>query len=187
MNVILVGGGAAVVAGSRRLTRDVDFEARPARRELPGYDDTLARAVNEAMRDSGVDAQFTGELARWSELGLPPYRSTVQLWRRFGGLVVNRLDPAIFVVTKLSRGLARDYADLVYVAKVEGVSWRKVARACGMAVQLSPPSTRRPHFIHRIKHLFNAYGRDIWGSTFAPHAAIAAFESTYGRRLRTSR
>ena len=175
MQVILIGGSAAVLAGSRRLTRDVDFEARAGPVSLPEDDDLLSSAIHRAIADTDVPAQFTENIGAWSEIAMPPYRHSTRLWKRFGKIQVRLLTPALYAVSKLRRGIARDFSDLVFVSQATKLSWRDLARACGASVRLSPRSTRLPPFIKRIEYLFRERGRTIWGPGFDPDAAIALF------------
>lgn len=182
LQVILIGGAAAVLAGSRRMTRDVDFEARLARRPAPEDGDVLAAAIRRATIDSGVRAQFAVNIGSWSDVAMPDYRTSARTWRTFGAIRVQLLSPAMYVVSKLRRGASKDFEDVVLVGRATRLSWRRAAMALGHAVHASPPSTQLPPFKERVEHLFRRYGRDLWGTRFDPNRALAIY-----RRRATSR
>jgi len=198
---ILIGGAAAVLEGSSRPTSDVDFEVGFGGAVSAEDPDAFAGAVREAESASGVSGQFSEDIAGWSPIALPPYRNTTRLWKSFGPISVRLLEPAIYVLSKLRRGTADDFSDLLIVArrnhgdhgdrrsprpprlhtaglagaKRHRVPWRRLSALCASSVRSSPRSTRLRAFILRVEYLFNRHGRDIWGPAFDPGTAIALF------------
>jgi hypothetical protein len=182
LDVILIGGSAAVLAGSLRPTKDVEFEARLGGTAQPEDADMIAAAVDRAIDASGVKAQFSVNIAGWSDVALPPYRDSARRWKRFGRLTVRLLEPSLYAVSKLRRGAAKDFTDLILVGRAARLSWTRVARTCGNAVRLSPPSTQLRPFVNRVEYLFKERGRELWGPRFDPEPALALFR----RRSRRS-
>jgi len=174
---ILVGGAAAVLDGSLRPTNDVDFEVRFGGTVSIEDPDAFAGAVRAAERSSGLAGQFTEDLAGWSPVALPPHRAGTRRWKSFGPITVRLLDPAIYVVTKLRRGAAHDFTDLLLVARKTRVGWRTLSLQCAAAVRRSPRSTRLRAFVKRVEYLFREHGRSLWGPRFDPDAAIDLFRT----------
>lgn len=174
---ILVGGAAAALDGSVRPTRDVDFEVRFGGARSAEDPDAFASAVHEAERASGVEGQFTEDLSRWSQIGMPAYRGRTREWRKFGPITVRLLDPADYCVSKLRRGASRDFDDLILVARQHRVSWVALASRCAAARRLSPRSTQLEGFVKRVELIFRERGRELWGPRFDPGRAIALFRS----------
>lgn len=173
--ILLIGGAAAVIGGSRRPTYDVDFEVAFGGRRSSEDAEVFAVALRKAEDASGVQGQFTEDIGAWSPITLPPWRGSASPWKRYGPITVKLLDPAFYVVSKLRRGDADDFADLVLVARKSGVNWRRVASLCGRAVKLSPSSTILRGFIRRVEYFFSVRAREVWGTGFRPAPAIAIF------------
>ena len=172
---ILIGGAAAVLEGSSRPTSDVDFEVGFGGAVSAEDPDAFAGAVREAESASGVSGQFSEDIAGWSPIALPPYRNTARPWKSFGPISVRLLEPAVYVLTKLRRGTADDFADLLVVARKHRVSWHRLSVLCASAAKSSPRSTRLRSFIRRVEYLFTRHGREIWGPAFDPLPAITLF------------
>ena len=173
--ILLIGGAAAVIGGSRRPTYDVDFEVKFGGHRSPEDAEVFASALHKAEDASGVQGQFTEDIGAGSPIALPPWRSSSRPWKRYGPISVKLLDPAFYVVSKLRRGDVDDFADLVLVARNSGVRWRRVALLCGRAVRLSPSSTALRGFIRRVEYFFTVRAREVWGPGFRPAPAIALF------------
>ncbi len=172
---ILVGGAAAALEGSTRPTADVDFEVRFGGAVSVEDADAFAGAVRDAQNASGLTGQFTEDLGSWSPIALPPYRRHARRWKVFGPITVCLLDPVDYVLTKLRRGAAHDFSDLVVVARSHRISWRSLALRCAAAVRASPRSTRLRTFVKRVEYLFREHGKILWGAPFNPEPAIALF------------
>lgn len=181
-DILLLGGAAAVIGGSKRPTYDVDFEVAFGGRQATEDAEVFASALRKAEDASGVQGQFTEDIGAWSSITLPPWRNSVVPWKQFGQIDVKLLDPGLYVVSKLRRGDADDFADLVLVARKNGVGWRRIALLCGKAVKLSPASTAIRGFIRRVEYLFNSRGREVWGAGFQAAPAIAMFRLTGGKK-----
>jgi hypothetical protein len=182
---ILVGGAAAILEGGLRPTADVDFEVRFGGAISVDDPDIFAGAIRDAEIESGLSGQFTESLASWSPIALPPYRRGIRRWKSFGPITVRLLDPADYVLTKLRRGAAHDFADLLVVARRNHVSWRTLALRCAAAARLSPWSTSLRTFAKRVEYLFREHGLALWGARFDPAVAVALFRKNSARRGRS--
>ena len=185
--VILIGGAAAVIGGSRRPTFDVDFEVDFGGRRSSEDAEVFALALRKAEDASGVQGQFTEDIGAWSPIALPPWRGSARPWKRYGPISVKLLDTAIYVVSKLRRGDADDFSDLVLVARQGGAKWRRIAFLCGRAVRLSPSSTALRGFIRRVEYFYNIRGREVWGAGFRPEPAIALFRIVSAKKLKQTK
>lgn len=181
---IVIGGAAAVLDGSTRPTMDVDFEVTFGGVRAVEDPEVFAGALRETMNATGVEGQFTEDIAAWSAIALPPYRSSTRRWRSFGPIKVRLLDPALYVVTKLRRGRTDDFTDLLLVAGRHHTTWRDIASACAASVRASPRSTQLRGFMKRVEFLFGRHGRNLWGPGFDPARAIALFRSRSARPRR---
>jgi len=182
LECLVIGGAAAVLDGSTRPTTDIDFEVKFDGPSAQEDMDAFAGALHAAEAASGIEGQFTQNISAWSPITLPPYRKSATRWKQFGPVVVKRLAPPLYVVTKLRRGNANDWKDLLLVAKRHHVSWKSLANLCAVAVRLSPYSTSVRTFRGRTEYLFRRYGSELWGTTFSPDIAIAQFRK--GQRVR---
>ena len=187
LEVILIGGAAAVLAGSVRPTYDVDFEARPGGPSGPEDGDLLASAVNRATTATGVEAQFSQDIDRWGEVVMPPYRETAQRWRSFGRITVRLLEPSVYAVSKLRRGAEKDFEDIILVGRATGLSWKGLARSAGWSVRKSPMSTLLNPFIRRVDYFFRVHGRELWGERFKADEAMALFRQLSVRSRKRER
>ena len=179
---ILIGGAAAALEGGGRPTADVDFEARLGGGASVNDADIFAGAVRFAEAASGLSGQFTEDLSAWSPVAMPPYRARKRLWKAFGPVRVYLLAPSDYIVSKLRRGAAHDFTDLLLVCRAHRVPWRLLAVRCGMAVRASPKSTRLVSFMKRAEYLFRRYGHSLWGRGFDPESAVGLFRKTLSAR-----
>lgn len=181
---IVIGGAAAVLDGSTRPTMDIDFEVTFGGVTAVEDPDLFAGAIKETASATGIAGQFTEDIAAWSVIALPPYKSSTRRWKSFGPITVRLLDPAIYAVTKLRRGRTDDFTDLLLVAGRHRTTWREIARACAASVRASPRSTQLKGFTKRVEYLFEQYGRTLWGPGFDPKLAVHQFRSRSLRRRR---
>lgn len=179
--VLLVGGAAAAVQGRARATQDVDFEIRVASPDSLSAEGVAAArrratdAVARARAATGIAAQFSEDIDRWSSISLGDYRRHVRRWRRFGPVTVRLLEPAYFAIGKLARGTASDLSDVTAVFRRQRVSWRRAAQVWGEALRRSPLSDAVPLFTRQVEHFFARTGPGLWGRSFRSEAAIALF------------
>jgi len=181
-DILLIGGAAAVLDGSTRPTLDVDFEVAFGKPRSSEDAEVFAAALRQAEAASGVEGQFTEDIGAWSPIALPPWRRSARPWKRFGPIRVGLLDPGFYVVSKLRRGNADDFSDLMLIARRHRLNWRQLAGLCGKSVRLSPSSTALRGFVRRVEYLFREHGREIWGTGFNSVQAIILFRRNCGVR-----
>ena len=107
-----------------------------------------------------------------------------RLWKTFGPIRVSLLDPSDYILTKLRRGAAHDFIDLVLVARLHRVPWRLLAIRCATAVRTTPQSTRLRSFVRRVEYLFKEHGKSIWGAKFDYGPAIDLFRENCTKKRR---
>ena len=179
---ILIGGAVALLEGGQRPTTDVDFEVKFGGTRSVNDPDAFASAIRDAESASGLLGQFTEDFSGWSPVTLPSYRGKKRRWKSFGPITVWFLDPPDYILTKLRRGAAHDFTDLILVARKKHVSWRSLAMRCAAAVRSSPKSTHLRSFIRRVEYLFRVHGRTIWGKRFDAKSAVDLFQGKSVRR-----
>ena len=175
--ILLVGGGASIVQAEPRFTEDLDFEVRTSARAPVGTRDrkALESAIAAANRATGVKAQYSDRVERWSMIPWPGYERHTRLWKRFGACTVHLLEPEYFALSKLARGTATDQADIVTVLRRVRGSWRKLATLCGRAHRAAPMSNSLHLFRLQVERFFTATAPKIWGRTYRPDAALSLF------------
>lgn len=175
--ILLVGGGAFVVQARPRFTEDLDFEVRTSARAPIGARDreALEAAIAGANKATGVKAQYSDRVERWSMIPWPGYERHSSLWKRFGPCAVYLLNPEYFALSKLARGTATDQEDIVTVLRRLPASWRKLATLCGRAHRAAPMSNALHLFRLQVERFFTATAPKIWGRTYRPETALTLF------------
>lgn len=179
--VVLTGAAAGSLWGNIRPSRDVDFAVRP-RRESAGVWEKIDRAVAEAVKRTGISADYAKEIDRWGTITLLDYWKTARSYRRFGKLTVRLMDPAHWSIGKLGRYLEPDVADLIDVFSRHKVSFTRLARLWGRALRESPPSSDCFQFRRQAEHFLRAHGRKVWGKGFNSDRAVRLFREAAGIR-----
>ena len=157
--LLITGAWAAATWGRVRHTRDVDFEVAgvPAR-----WMEAFGEAVRAAESDSGLMAQYSTRIDRWSELSLLAYRRNAKAVKRYGQLDVRVLDPLHWSLGKVGRYVDRDVADLVEVFKRVRPDPLTVARLWSRALRASPPSSQLWNIKRQMLDFFRSYGASVW-------------------------
>ena len=157
--LLLTGAQAASTWGRVRFTRDVDFEVAgiPARL-MPAFD----QAVHAARRASGLEAQYSTRIDRWSEISLLAYRRTAQPFKRYGRIEVRVLDPLHWSIGKVARYLNSDADDLIVVFRRIQPEPLTVARTWARALQKSPPSSQLWPVKQQMLDFFRTHARAVW-------------------------
>lgn len=177
--VLLTGAAAGALWGSVRPSQDVDFEIKLADADRSSKS-RFQTAVQRAVEETGIQANYAEEIDRWGVISLMDYRRHTTLYRRFGKLQVRLLDPAYWAIGKLDRYVQSDVQDLVCILRKRKPSLDYVARIWGRALRQSPLSETGLLFRKHVEHFLRAHGREIWGARFDPAAAIRAFHKHAG-------
>jgi hypothetical protein len=182
VKIILTGGAEALLLGSTRPTRDLDFGITliPTGEAHERHWPEVEAAIAAASQASGVTVQYSTDIDRWSSITMPDYQRHTRLHRRFGRVWVHLLEPAYWAVPKLARYLDSDAADIESVFRAQGVQPGSLARLCGRALRASPRSTAQFTFRQHVEHFFRTRGPAIWGSRFDPEAAVRLFQRAAG-------
>jgi len=179
--IILTGAAAGSLLGHIRTSRDIDFAVQPASRDARTWQ-RLAAAIDHAMRQVGIEANYAEDIDRWSSITLLDYRRHTTAYRRFGKLQVRVLDPIYWAIGKIGRYLDIDVSDVVAVLTRHRVPFGRAVAVWGRALRLSPRSAAVFQFRRQLEHFLRTYGRAIWGRTFDAGAAIRQFHRQAGIR-----
>lgn len=180
VRLFLLGGAAALLYGSHRVTHDVDFEVHLVPGSGRSREDqwgTLVEAIQQAGTATGVTPQYSEDVDRWSLIVLPGYRQTSRLYRRFGRVEVRLLSPFHWAIGKLARYLPSDLADLEMVLKHEPGNPHQAARLWGRALGGSPTSSLMPLFRQQVLYFFRERAPRIWGTSVDPAQLCQEFLS----------
>lgn len=176
--VILTGAALGTIYGGVRATLDIDFalklKARSKTQKEKGWQE-FARATQEISRRTGIAVQYAEDIDRWSSITYLDYQKHTHLFRRFGLVKVDVLEPPYWAIGKLVRYLDSDIRDLVQILKKTETSWSKVAQVAGAALRKSPKSTACFLFRRNVEDFFCSFGKSIWGRLFDMKQAIYRF------------
>ena len=167
--IILTGAAAGALYGRIRATMDIDFSAKAADWE------NFSKAVDKTGTRTGITAQYTEDIDRWSSIAMMDYRKHSYVYKKFGTVEVRLMEPSYWAIGKLSRYLDPDIGDLVKVFKKTGTPWLEVASVAGRALRESPKSTVCFLFRRQTEDFFKQFGKKIWGKTFNSKTAVAVF------------
>ena len=171
--VRLIGGGGAFVLGGVRPTLDVDFEVHF---KTPAASwEAFSAAVAEVSSLTGIGAQYSESIERWSQLTLLDYRKHTRLVRQFGAIEVRVLDPLYWSIGKMGRYYDQDVQDMIAVFQRQKPDPVALARLWHQSLQQSPKSTQLGLARRQALHFFQTHGRHIWGPSFR----IAAIEKVF--------
>ena len=184
--IVLTGGGAGILEGVERVTRDLDFQITlgktSAEREA-----LFEKAAQDASKETGILAQYDTSIESWSSIAWPSSKPKSRLYRRFGNLEVRLLDPLFWSVGKLARALSSDISDVITVFRRLRVKPMAVARAWGEALGRSPMSSAQPLFKQQVIHFFKMYTHSIWGKSVDPQAMTDLFLGTAQKTHQTQK
>jgi len=184
VTIVLTGGGAAILEGVSRATRDLDFQVNFLRASS-AHQDAFIVAIGEVEHETGIAAQFDNAIESWSSIswpgpgpGLKSYR-----YKRFGSLDVRILDPLWWSIGKIARYLAYDVSDVIVVFKRMKVKPEQAARSWGKALGRSPLSNAQPIFRRQAIAFLKDHSAAVWGKKVNP----AALEKIFLDAARRSR
>jgi hypothetical protein len=163
LTVILTGGGAAILEGVSRATRDLDFQI-VLRKAGGARQEQFQRAVAEVEGRLKIAAQYDASIETWSSIVWPSPRPKSRFYKRFGSIHVRILDPLWWSVGKIARYLSYDVSDVVTVFRKMKVRPEAAARAWGKALGRSPLSNAQPPFKRQALAFFDHQGRRTWGT-----------------------
>ena len=180
--IIVTGAAAGSLWGHIRPSRDIDFGLQLAGNRRAGWERFQA-AVTRAVQRTGIQANYTEDLDRWSSITLLDYRRHTVPYRQFGMLRVRLLDPVYWSIGKLGRYFDLDVDDIVTVLRRRKVPASSALRVWGRALRASPRSTALAQFRDQVEHFLRTHGTAIWGRSFDLEAAIRRFHRAAGLRV----
>ncbi len=157
--VILIGGAAATLYGSKRPTEDIDFELQTSEPE-----DQLAKAILAAEMASGIKAQYSTDIDHWGMISLGDYRKHTRPYKKIGKITVELLQPEYWSIGKVSRYYDSDVEDMVLVFKRQKTDPNHLLAVWQEALKYSPVSNALFLFKQQVAQFFRQHGRGIWGA-----------------------
>jgi hypothetical protein len=180
VRVTLTGGGAAILEGVQRATRDLDFQISLGR--APGKRHVLLQdAIRAVEAQTGIAAQYEESIETWSSIAWPEARARSYRYKRFGRVDVHLLDPLWWSVGKMTRYLDYDVSDVITVFKKMKVRPEQAVRAWGKALGRSPMSNAQSIFQRQVLGFLDRHARPLWGKSVDVSALQALFLSTARR------
>ena len=183
--VILTGASAGALLGRVRGTLDVDFEVelkKSSPRKTREAWEKFQAACSRASAETGIAAQYSEDIDRWSMISYLDHQKHTPLFRKFGPLKVRVLEPEYWAIGKLTRYLDQDVRDLVHVFKRRKVSGHGLAKLLGIALKQSPKSTACYLFRRQVEDFLKTYGREIWGKRYLFEETVRIFHQAAGIR-----
>lgn len=161
--IILIGGAAALLFGGVRPTLDVDFQFCFGK-EL-SFDD-FSEAVSKVVKKTGIEAQFSDVVDRWSSLSFLDFDQHLIHYKTFGRIEVYLTHPLYWSLGKIGRYLTSDCHDMIEVFKRHPVDPKELARLWRKALTASPRSEQIPMIKKYMIDFFKHYGKKIWTNQF---------------------
>ena len=176
---VLTGAAAGALWGRVRPSVDVDF-ALELRRKNPEQWKKVEDAIERAVQLTGIQANYAEDIDRWGLITLLDYKKHARLYKHFGPLRLDLLEPAYWSIGKMTRYLEPDVRDMIVVFKRQRIAWEKLASLWGRALRASPRSAALGQFRRQVEDFFRRHGRAIWGRTFPLPQALRRFHSAAG-------
>lgn len=172
--IILTGAAVGSVLARIRTSYDVDFAVTVPRAD-PAAWASLEAAIARTEDVTGIAAQYTEDIDRWSSVSLLDYRRHTRRYRRFGMLEVRLLQPEYWAIGKLSRYLPQDKDDLTAVFAAQPRPVAALLRLWARAMRESPRSHALTAFRDHVEDFVRTAGPRLWGPAFDAQAAVTQF------------
>ncbi len=176
VTVALTGAAAGSLMGRIRPSLDIDFAVFSPGKELSqDMWQELEQAINNAVKTTGIAAEYARDIDRWSMISLLDYADHLRFHKQIQKVKICFLAPEYWAIGKLGRFLDLDLQDILLVFTKEKPNAQKVAALWGKALKASVPSTASIEFKRRVEYFFKMHGAKIWGKPFDPQKAIRQF------------
>jgi hypothetical protein len=179
---ILTGAAAGALWGRVRPSVDVDFALELRHRDARSWE-KIEKAVERTTRLTGIQANYAEDIDRWGLISLMDYENHTRLYRRFGLLRLELLEPAYWSIGKMTRYLEPDIQDMIGVFRRQHIGWKALVAIWGKALRASPRSATLAQFRRQVEDFLRHYGRSLWGKTFPLDLAVKRFHTF--ARIRT--
>ena len=176
---ILTGAAAGALWGRVRPSADVDF-ALEFKRTGPRLWEKVESAVKRTMKLTGLQANYAPDIDRWGLISLLDYKKHTRLYRRFGRLQVDLLEPGYWSIGKMTRYLEPDVRDMTDVFRRRRVRWQTLVKLWGRSLRKSPPSLVQGQFRRQVEDYLRHHGKKVWGNSFKAETAIEHFHRAAG-------
>lgn len=174
--IILTGAAAGALMGSQRPSIDIDFAIICSKNFLG----RIEQALKKASQITGIAANFSEDIDRWSEITYLDYKKHYIPYKTFGSFKVFILSPSYWSIGKLTRYLDPDVDDLVRVLKHKRTLPVSLAKLWGKALKRSPRSNACFIFRSHAEHFLKTYGQEVWGKHFNPNKCLQTFYKASG-------
>lgn len=176
IKIILTGAAAGVLMGGNRPSVDIDFAIDCDKK----YFNDVGDAIKKASNITGIPANFSEDIDRWSQITFLDYKRHTLPYKTFGNIQISILSPDYWSIGKITRYIDPDVDDLVKVLKNNPVSPLKLAKLWGKALLKSPRSSTSFTFKMHAEHFLRTYGASIWGSSYDADRCLHIFWNTAG-------
>ncbi len=168
--IILIGGAAALLLGGVRPTEDIDFSI--ASKESV---DSLSKGISLSEKQSGIRAEYSDDIERWSMFDLLDYKKHTRPYKIFGKLKITILEPEYWSIGKMGRYYDSDVEDMICVFKKQKTNLKQLLTVWTKSLKKSPLSDDLFHFKKHAEHFLKTYGSRIWGRQFTLEKALHRF------------
>src|SRR3989338_1932640 len=166
--ILITGAVAGFMMGHIRPSDDIDFEVRlPDEHSTVDLREALESAIRAVSQKLAMPAQYTENIAGWSQITLLDYRKQALPYKKIGNIEISFLAPEYWAIGKLTRYLPLDSRDLVSVMKATGTDSIKLITTLAKALRASPLSDRSREFKNHVVDFLKNEGREIWGNHFS--------------------
>lgn len=174
VKIILTGAMAGILMGGNRPSLDIDFAITSSKR----YFEKLEEAIRKVSEVTGIAANFSEDIDRWSQIAFLDYKNHTLPYKKFGIIDVTILSPEYWTIGKITRYIDPDIDDLVKVLKKNRISPLKLARLWRKALIKSPRSNAVFLFKRQAEHFLRTYGPSIWGANYNLYECVAILKNT---------
>ncbi|MFQ5681351.1 MAG: hypothetical protein ACE5GG_04810 [Candidatus Omnitrophota bacterium] len=162
----LLGGAGSLLMGGARPTLDIDFEVIFTRDLAEKDKQGFQAAVEKTKQETGIAAQFSEDIDRWSQISLLDYRRHASLYERFRNIWVYILNPEYWSIGKITRYWDQDIQDMFAVFKRMKTNPVSLLEVWAAAISKSPVSSQLLFVKRHIRHFFVTFGKEIWGKGY---------------------
>lgn len=181
LHILITGAVAGFIMGHIRPSDDIDFEVRLQNEAADErVKEALETAIKIVSQKLQMPAQYTENIAGWSQIALLDYRDHALPYKRIGSIDIKFMAPEFWAIGKLTRYLPLDRKDLIGVLKATELDPSRLIATLAKALRNSPLSDRSRNFKDHVLDFLKNEGNGIWGDTFSPDKAAQEFKNQAG-------
>lgn len=181
LTVLITGAVAGFIMGHIRPSDDIDFEVDlPEGEATADVKQALAAAIKSVSQKLQMPAQYTENIAGWSQIALMDYKRTALPYKKIGNINIKFLAPEYWAIGKFTRYLPLDRKDLIGVLKATNGDATELITVLAKALRSSPLSDRSLEFKNHVVDFLKNDGIKIWGNGFSHESAVEEFKKLAG-------